>query len=139
MSFLIDTNVISEAERPRPDQHVLSWIRNQDEPRLYLSAVSIGEIKKGAERLDSAQKKAHILTWLEEVRSRFSGRILSLSEETFLVWGRLYADLQRRGIVRPSFDSLLEATALEHDLILVTRNVRNFQGSSATILNPWES
>jgi Predicted nucleic acid-binding protein, contains PIN domain len=138
MSFLLDTNVISEAERPRPHERVLNWLREQNESRLYLSALSVGEIKKGAERLDSIPKKTHILDWLEEVRARFSGRILSLSEETFIVWGKLYADFQRSGISRPAFDSLLEATALEHDLVLVTRNVRNFYGSSVTILNPWE-
>ena len=89
-------------------------------------------------KLASGRRKAHIQNWLDDVRKHFSARILPLTEQTFLVWGKMMADFEQRGIVRPGLDSLLEATALEHDLILVTRNVRNFQHSSVTILNPWE-
>ncbi len=69
---------------------------------------------------------------------RFSRRILPMSQKAFLVWGKMYGELERKGIVRPAFDSLLEATALEHEMIFVTRNVKNFQNSQVTILNPWE-
>ena len=106
--------------------------------RLYLSALTIGEIRKGVERLPSGPKRAHIKNWIVDVRVRFAGRILPLTEDTFSIWGNMYANLQKRGIVRPTLDSFLEVTALEHDLILVTRNVRNFRDSQVTILNPWE-
>jgi len=138
MSFLLDTNVVSESEQKRPEAKVLRWIGEQGPASLYLSALTIGEIRKGMERLPSGAKRAHIKTWIEDVRARFTGRILPLTEDTFSIWGAMYAELQKRGIVRPTLDSLLEATALEHDLILVTRNVRNFRDSSVTILNPWE-
>jgi predicted nucleic acid-binding protein len=138
MSFLLDTNVISEPKQKQPNRRVLEWLDAQDEAKLYLSVLTIGEIKKGIARLESSRKKAALEKWLEQLRARFSRRILPLSEKTFLVWGKMCGDFERRGILRPAFDSLLEATALEHDLIFVTRNVKNFAHSQITILNPWE-
>ena len=138
MSFLLDTNVISEPVQKRPDANVLKWLRSHPMSSMYLSAVTIGEIRRGIERLSSGPKRAHLQEWMAENRVRFAGRILSITEETFLVWGKMYADFEKRGVIRPPYDSLLEATAIEHDLILVTRNVRNFTDSSVTILNPWE-
>lgn len=138
MSYLLDTNVISEPRRETPDPAVRKWLDSVDLGSAYLSVLTIGEIKKGADKLDNGRKKVELQDWLEKMRRRFAGRILPLTEETFLVWGKTMAANERNGLVRPILDSLLEATALEHDLILVTRNVRNFQGSSVTILNPWE-
>lgn len=138
MSFLLDTNVISEPKQKQPNQPVLKWLDAQDESKLFLSVLTIGEIKKGIARLDSSRKKVALEKWLEQMRVRFSPRILPLSEKTFLVWGKMSAEFERKGILRPAFDSLLEATALEHDLIFVTRNVKNFSDSSVTIFNPWE-
>jgi toxin FitB len=138
MSYLLDTNVLSEPERKRPDPNVLEWLASVDYQNVYLSALTVGEIKKGVAKLGSGKRKAHIQNWLEDVRQHFSGRILPMTENTFSVWGQMYGELEKRGIVRPIFDSLFEATAIEHDLILVTRNVRNFRDSSVTILNPWE-
>jgi len=138
MKFLLDTNVICEPKQKQPNERVLEWLDAQDEVKLFLSVLTIGEIKKGLTRLDSGKKKTALENWLEKLRNRFSRRILSMSEKTFLVWGKMYGEFEQRGIRRPAFDSLLEATALEHELILVTRNVKNFQNSQVTILNPWE-
>ncbi len=138
MSYLLDTNVISEPKRPRPDQKVIDWLDDIDEDETYLSALTIGEMKKGVEKLPGGQNRVRVQNYLEKIRNRFAGRILPVTEHTFLVWGKMIAELEKKGIVRPALDSLLEATALEHDLILVTRNIRNFQQSSVTILNPWE-
>lgn len=137
MSFLLDTCTISEPKQKQPNERVLEWMDAQDESRLNLSVLTIGEIRKGITRLDSGKKKSELEKWLEKLRSRFSRRVLPLSEKTFLVWGKMYGEFERKGIVRPAFDSLLEATALEHDLIFVTRNVKNFQSSPITIFNPW--
>ncbi len=137
MSFLLDTCIISEPKQKQPNEKVLQWLDSQDESKLYLSVLTIGEIRKGITRLESSKKKAELEKWLEKLRTRFSQRILLLSERTFLVWGKWYGEYEKKGVVRPAFDSLLEATALEHDLIFVTRNVKNFQDSSVTILNPW--
>jgi len=139
MSFLLDTCTISEPKQKQPNEKVLQWLDSQDESKLYLSVLTVGEIRKGITRLESSKKKAELEKWLEKLRTRFSRRILALSERTFLVWGKMYGEFEKKGIVRPAFDSLLEATALEHDLIFVTRNVKNFQHSSVTILNPWEN
>ena len=138
MSYLLDTNVISEPKQKMPNKKVLQWLKGLDYDEVFLSALTIGEIKKGAAKLESSRKKSDLHNWLDKLRVRFAGRILSITEETFLVWANMYAEFERKGIVRPAFDSLLEATALENDLVLVTRNVRNFHGSAATILNPWE-
>ncbi|MEJ7861184.1 MAG: type II toxin-antitoxin system VapC family toxin [Pyrinomonadaceae bacterium] len=137
MNFLLDTCIISEPKQKRPSNRVLEWLDEQDESKLYLSVLTVGEIKKGIARLESSRKKAELEKWLEQLRIRFSRRILPLSEKTFLVWGKMYGEFERKGVVRPAFDSLLEATALEHDMIFVTRNVKNFHHSQVTILNPW--
>ena len=139
MSYLIDTNVISESKRKTPDQNVISWLAGIDDNEAYISVVTIGEIKKGAEKRESAKERSDLFRFLDRMRTRFAGRILPLTEETFIVWGKLIADFEKRGKPRPALDSLLEATALEHDLVLVTRNVRNFKDSQVTILNPWEN
>ncbi len=138
MKFLLDTNVISEAKQKKPNKRVLEWLDAQDESKLYLSVLSVGEIRKGIARLESGKKKAELEEWLEKLRNRFARRLLPLSEKTFLVWGKMCGEFENKGIVRSALDSLLEATALEHDLIFVTRNVKNFQKSQVTILNPWE-
>ena len=138
MNFLLDTCTISEPKQKLPNEKVLEWLDAQDESKLFLSVLTIGEIRKGIVRLDSGRKKAELENWLEKLRVRFSRRILPITEKTFLVWGKMYGEFQRKGIMRPAFDSLLEATALEHDLIFVTRNLKNFQNSTVTILNPWE-
>jgi predicted nucleic acid-binding protein len=138
MSYLLDTNVVSESEQSRPNPAVMDWLGARDESNVYLSALTIGEIRRGIEMLVSGKKKTHLRNWLDGIRTTFNGRILSISESTFEVWGRMFARFEKQGLKRPIFDSLLEATALEHDLILVTRNVKNFRDSSVTILNPWE-
>ncbi|CAN5565769.1 MAG: type II toxin-antitoxin system VapC family toxin [Pyrinomonadaceae bacterium] len=138
MSYLLDTNVISEPKRKRPDQNVIRWLGSVDDAEIYLSVLTVGEMKKGAVKLPSGRNRVLVQNYLEKVRNRFTGRILPITERTFLVWGKMIAEFEQKGIVRPALDSLLEATALEHDLILVTRNVSNFQHSSVTILSPWE-
>lgn len=137
MNFLLDTCIISEPKQKRPSEKVLEWLAAQDESKLYLSVLTVGGIKKGITRLESSKKKAKLEKWLEQLRARFSRRILPLTEKTFLVWGKMYGEFEQKGVMRPAFDSLLEATALEQDMIFVTRNVKNFHDSQVTILNPW--
>lgn len=138
MSYLLDTNVISEPKRKTPDASVLRFLAGIDNSRFFISASTIGEIKKGVVKLASGRLKVELEIWFESLRNHYAARILPITESTFLVWGKMFAEFEKKGIVRPTFDSLLEATALEHDLVLVTRNVKNFKDSSVTILNPWE-
>ncbi len=139
MGYLLDTCTISELTRDVPDSTVVSWFKGRDEGRLFLSVITVGEIERGIYRLPSGKKRIRLETWLYDgVVSGFLGRILEVRQQTMSMWAKLNADLQAKGVSRPAFDLLIEATAIEHDLILVTRNVQNFCGSSATILNPWE-
>jgi predicted nucleic acid-binding protein len=137
--YLLDTCVISELTRELPSENVVAWFESKNEYRLFLSVVSIGEMEKGIYGLEQGKKRTRLEKWfIDEVVPGFSGRILEIGHKTMSTWAKLSVDLRSKGIVRPSFDSLLEATALEHDLVFVTRNIKNFQGSSMTIVNPWD-
>ncbi|MBA2619715.1 MAG: type II toxin-antitoxin system VapC family toxin [Acidobacteria bacterium] len=123
----------------KPNPNVLSWFQSQNEEMLFLSIITIGEIEKRIYQLPASKKRTLLETWLfDDLAPNFHGRILEINRKLITAWAKMIADLKMKGVVRPSFDSLIEATALHHQLILVTRNVKNFQYSSVTILNPWE-
>lgn len=138
MKYLLDTCTISEVTKERPDDNVVAWYEGCEETRLYLSVITIGEIEKGIYGLPRSKKRTRLERWFyDAVVPSFRGRILEIGQGTMSTWAKLNVDLNAKGVVRPSFDSLLEATAVEHDLIFVTRNVKNFQQSAAAIFNPW--
>ncbi len=123
----------------KPNPKVLSWFESQNEKTLFLSIITVGEIEKGIYQLPASRKRTLLETWLfDELVPGFHGRVLEINRKLMTTWAKMIADLKTKGIIRPSFDSLIEATALHHQLILVTRNVKNFQDSQVTILNPWE-
>jgi predicted nucleic acid-binding protein len=137
--FLLDTNCISELIRPRPEPRVVEWMRAVDESLLYLSVLTLGEIRAGAASLPQSKRRACLESWLElDVRVRFSGRILALDDVVADRWGWLTAEAERRGRPLPAFDGLLAATAIEHNLTVVSRNVGDFAHARVPILNPWE-
>lgn len=104
---------------------------------MYLSVITVGEIEKSIYGLPRSKKRVRLERWFyEDVVPGFHGRVLGIGPRTMSTWARLNADLNAKGVHRPSFDSLLEATAVEHDLILATRNVKNFKQSAATVFNP---
>ena len=139
MAYLLDTCTISEMVSVQPNANVLSWFKSQNEKTLYLSIITIGEIEKGIYQLPASKKRTALETWFfDDLAPSFQNRILKIDQKLITAWAKMMADFKTKGIVRPSFDSLIEATALHHQLILVTRNVNNFQGSQVTILNPWE-
>ena len=139
MKYLLDTCTISEVTKERPDANVVAWYEGREETRLYLSVITIGEIEKGIYGLPRSKKRTRLERWFyDAVVPGFRGRILEIGQGTMSTWAKLNVDLNAKGVVRPSFDSLLEATAVEHDLIFVTRNVKNFQQSEAAIFNPWD-
>jgi predicted nucleic acid-binding protein len=138
--FLLDTNCISELIRPRPEPRVVEWMRAVDESLLYLSVLTLGEIRAGAARLAQSKRRAYLESWLElDVRVRFSGRILTLDDVVADRWGWLTAEAERRGRSLPAVDGLLAATAIEHNLTIVSRNVGDFAHARVPILNPWEN
>lgn len=137
MSYLLDTNVISELRRKAPDPGVVSWFAERPAVTLYISVLTLGEIRKGIESLADTARRQQIGDWLEtDVMAFFAGRILSVDEATADAWGRLLA---AAGRPLPSIDSLLAATALANDLVLVTRNTRDFIGLPLATFNPWET
>ena len=138
MRYLLDTCVISELVKSKPEKRVVKWIDSVEEDQLFLSAVTIGELEKGICRLPDSRRKDRIEKWLhEDLLLRFEDKILNLDIDTFIAWGQLTATLETQGIKMPSTDSLIAATVIYHDLCLVTRNERDFQNCHLSILNPW--
>ena len=139
MAYLLDTCAISEMVSVQPNADVLSWFEHQPEETLFISVITSGELQKGINQLAVGKRKINIEAWFyDELIPNFQGRIINLDEKIMATWAKMMAEFKPQGIVRPSFDSLIEATALHHNLILVTRHVKNFQNSKVSILNPWE-
>jgi len=136
--FLLDTNVISELLKPEPEAKVVRWIEETDESILFLSVITIGEIRKGIERLAPGSRRGRLESWLKiDLRARFRNRILPVDESVAERWGALSAAAAAKGKPLPVIDGLLAATAVHHDLMFVTRNVRDVAGTSVSTLNPW--
>jgi toxin FitB len=138
MSYLLDTNVISELVSKRPNERVITWIDGIDDQLVYLSGITVGEIKRGIERLPEAKRRDELVNWLnEDLLIRFDKKILTIDIPVILAWGTLIADLESRGRALPAIDSLIAATALQHELQLVTRNEKDFEGTGVIVINPW--
>ena len=137
MSFLVDTNVLSEAVRARPDTKIVTWLR-ENERELYISTVTIGEIRRGIERLPDGKRKAALRVWLQDLCHRMRGRVLSFNTSTANVWGQLKAQWDREGTTIASLDSQIAATASRHGLVLVTRNEADYQKTGLKLLNPFK-
>lgn len=138
MSFLLDTNVVSESVRPRPDTGVTEWLACVDEDRVYLSVITIAEIRSGIEHLPAGQRRRRLDSWLrDELALRFEGRILPISPAVADSWGKIVA--QRDGIGRPisAMDAFIAATAEVHGLTLVTRDQSDFSPTVKSIVDPW--
>jgi tRNA(fMet)-specific endonuclease VapC len=139
MNALLDTCVLSEFTRRQPQEQVIRWLSSVDEETLFLSVLSIGEIQHGIERLEASPRKEALSRWLmEALIPRFDGRILPLDTPTMLVWGGLVARLEGQGRKMPAVDSLIAATALSHNLLLVTRNTADFSSCGVELFNPWQ-
>lgn len=139
MKYLIDTNVISELIARQPDPKVVAWIDQLDPTMVYLSVITIGEIRKGIEKLSASKRKDAITEWLEtDLLVRFEGRMVAITVQTMLKWGELVARLEREGKPMGAIDSLIAATALEGQYVLATRNEEDFQNTGVTVVNPWE-
>ena len=136
MSYLVDTNVFSEQAKPKPDPKVIEWLR-QHESELYVSAITIGEIRRGIERLPESKRKGQLRQWLQSLCDCMQGRVLNFNVSTAHVWGQLKAGWEKAGVVVPSIDSQIAATASRHSLVLVTRNTADFDRTGIKTLNPF--
>jgi predicted nucleic acid-binding protein len=138
VSFLLDTNVVSEWTKPRPNAGVLTWLAEVDEDRVFLSVVTIAELRHGIERLPAGRRRSRLDDWLNaELTLRFEGRILSVDSRVADECGRLVARREMQGRPIHAMDALLAATAEVHALTLVTRNDSEFESAARSILNPW--
>ena len=140
MRYLLDTNVVSEWTRPRPDPAVVAWLETADEDTLYLSVLAFAEIRLGIELLPHGQKRRRINAWLDDdLAARFQGRIIDIDRAIAEAWAAIVARGRARGAAPPILDAFMAATALVHQLMLVTRNERDLAGLDVPILNPWRA
>ena len=137
MSYLIDTCALSELRRPKPDQNVIRWFEKTAQNGLYLSVLTLGEIRKGVESLKDIRRRDKIMNWLEhDLPIWFEDRILPIDAAVADEWGHLLA---KAGRSMPAIDSLIAATALHHRLTIVTRNVSDFEYAGLDVFNPWKT
>lgn len=134
--YLFDTNIISEAVKTNPNPRVIDWLKSIPISSSYISVLTIGELRKGIEKLVDSRSRAFLIQWLEiKILQQFGDHILAIDIEVADRWGRLCAEVTRP---LPGIDSLLAATALHFDMTLVTRNLKDFPIPGLQILNPWE-
>jgi len=137
--FLLDTNVLSELMRPDANAQVTRWLDSIEESLLYLSVLTLGEIRKSLTVLTSGRRRSRLEAWLDtDLMSRFAGRVLPIDSSVADRWGRIAGEAQIRGTPLPVIDGLLAATALHHNLAVVSRNVRDFSLPGLASFNPWE-
>ncbi len=139
MKYLLDTNVVSELVAKQPSPKVVQWVDSLDANSVYLSAITIGELRKGIEKLPDAPCKATLGMWLtDDLLMRFSGRVLSVDVDVMLTWGALSGRMERVGRRLPAIDSLVAALAIHHNCSLVTRNEADFKDTGVALINPWK-
>jgi toxin FitB len=137
--YLLDTNVISELIKLQPEPKVVSWFQATNEELLYLSVLTIGEIRKGIDSLPRSNKRALLESWLvNDLVLRFAGRILEVNLDIAERWGLISAQAKIAGAPLAVVDGLMAATALHYNLILVTRNTKDVQVAGINMLNPWQ-
>ncbi len=138
--YLLDTNVLSETIKPKSNENVLAWLEATDEQLFHVSVLTLGEIRKGIDSLPRSARRNALESWLNhDLVVRLAGRILMVDQDTADRWGRLAgkAALERRMI--PAIDGLLAATAMQHNLTLVTSNTKDVVRTGVPVFNPWDS
>jgi predicted nucleic acid-binding protein len=138
MTFLLDTNVVSEWVKPQPNAGLTQWLSQVDEDYVFLSVVTFAELRFGIERLARGSRRTRLDEWLRiELPVRFEQRILLVDGAVADEWGRMVAGGAGRGKSIGAMDALIASTAQVHGLTLVTRNAKDFEGAVKSVLNPW--
>lgn len=138
MAWLLDTNVVSELRRPRPEPRVVEFVKGQPLDELYVSVVTFAEFRFGIELLQDAKRRAELNDWLtHRVRPMFDNRVLPLSEDVMLKWRLLVEDGRRTGHTYSQPDLMIAATALQYDLTVVSRDTKDHEKAGVPVLNPW--
>ena len=136
--WLLDTNVLSELRRPRPNTRVLHFVSNHSAEQFYVSAATLAEIRFGIEQVEDASKRRLLMQWLEQtVRPLFGERALDIDEEILLRWRFIIEGGRKSGHTFGEPDALIAATALHHGLTVVTRDTREYERANVPVLNPW--
>ncbi|MCJ9704527.1 MULTISPECIES: type II toxin-antitoxin system VapC family toxin [unclassified Bradyrhizobium] len=139
MNLLLDTNVLSEVQRPAPSPRVLAWLDTIDEDRAFISVASIAELRRGIALLEDGRRRTALADWLaRDLPARFADRVLPIDHAVTEHWGDLMAQSRRSGVALSVMDGFFAATALAHHLTLVTRNVKDFAAFGVPLLNPWD-
>lgn len=139
MNYLLDTCVLSEFTRRQPDSRVVDWLNAIAEDRLFISVITVGEIQHGIERLPDSHRKTELLVWMNTaLLERFAGRMVPIDAPTMHQWGSLTARMEALDQPLGLMDSLIIASALQHNLIVATRNVTDFLPGGVQVINPWE-
>lgn len=138
MNYLLDTNVISEWVKPKPEPKVVQWLSVTDEESLYLSILTFAEIWHGIERISAGKRRDALQVWVEQgLVERFEARIVGVDFMVAKGWGRLMARAAKAGNSLGAMDGLFAATAEAHAFVFVTRNAAHFRGLGIELLNPW--
>ena len=138
MTYLLDTCVISELIKKEPNFNVVKWISNVEETDLFISVFTIGEIYKGIERLPDGKRKDRLHKWVAyDLKKRFKNRIINFDLKTAAIWGKIQANSELSGHKMPVIDSLIAATGILNNLIIVTRNTKDMGNREVELFNPW--
>lgn len=125
--------------KSKGNDKVVTWIKNAKENHLFISVLTIGEIHKGISKLPESQKKESLKSWVDnDLKKRFTGRVLEITEDIATFWGEMQGKAEKDGRKMPVIDSLIAATALKNNLTVVTANVKDIENSGCKIINPWE-
>jgi toxin FitB len=140
VNFLLDTNVVSEWTKQRPDVGVVAWLAEVDEDRVFISVVTLAELRHGVERLPAGARRERLDAWLtRDLPVRFEARMLPVDAGTANAWGRVMARGQAAGRPVGTMDAFIAATAEQHDLTLVTRNITDFEALKVRLVSPWRN
>jgi len=139
MKYLLDTCVISELAKLNPNNKVADWVLKENEGDLYISTLTFGELHKGIERLPTSRKKDKLHDWvINDLKDRFWNRIVDINLDIATIWGKIQGVAEQKGKTMPVIDSLIAATGIAFNLIVVTRNVSDMEQSGVGLLNLWE-
>ena len=138
MKYLLDTCVVSETISRNPNPVVSGWLDGMDEEDLFISSLTVGEIRKGIVKMPECRRKTVLADWLDQLKANYAGRIVYVSTEVADEWGKRIAQAEMRGLKKPSVDSLIAVSAAFEGLTLATRNVKDMANLGAVIYNPWD-
>jgi toxin FitB len=138
MNYLLDTCLISELSKVKPNEKVVDWVLSENETSFYVSVLTFGELHKGVQKLPESKKKEELQVWIEdELKNRFQNRIIGIDMRVSILWGKIQCFAEKKRKPMPAIDALIAATGIAYELTVVTRNVTDMEQSGVKLLNPW--